>query len=147
MGAHVDTSELIGLERDLVAGGAKVEQESRPMVAETLREVQADARAFAPKRTGALAASITVDMDESGLGGDVGPTVSYAPEVEYGAEPHLIRAHDGGSLVFAGPDGELVFPEVVHHPGNAPQPFLGPAFDRRAPQLEDRAGDIGERFL
>lgn len=46
------------------------------------RIVQADMRIRAPKDTGALAASITVEMD--GETAKIGPTVPYAPFVEFG---------------------------------------------------------------
>lgn len=151
MGVHVDTSEVRKLEVDLANSSGRVGGPAAYALRTTAREIEADAKAFAPKVTGSLAASISTDVVGDGrfgeMSAEIGPSVPYAPEVEYGAEPHLIRAHGGGFLEFSGPGGSSVFAEEVHHPGNAPEPFMGPAFDRHAPLLEERLAEIGERFL
>jgi len=98
-----------------------------------------DAKRFAPKRTGALAASI-----ENHMTGDVliiAAHTSYAAFVETGTRPHIIRAHArtrGGwtgpytglpgpgshSLRWFGSGGQAFFAMVVHHPGTRPHPYL-----------------------
>lgn len=142
----VDTSELRHLQADLAAAPGKVRAEAPGAVGKTLESIASTARIFAPVDDGDLVASIGVDVDHGGLGGDVGPTVDYGDEVEYGAAPHTIRAHGTGALAFPG-SGGLVFAEEVHHPGNPPQPYMGPAFDARAGDLDDELGDIGEGVL
>lgn len=143
----VDTSELKHLTADLAAAPGKVKAQAPGAVQQTLDGIATLAQAFAPVYHGDLKESIGVDIDSGGLAGDVGPTVDYGDEVEYGAAPHIIRAHGSGALAFPGSAGQLVFAEEVHHPGNPPQPYMGPAFDARSGDLDDELGDIGEGVL
>ncbi len=103
-------------------------------------------------KTGALTRSISGRLETSTRGGAVGvieATAPYASEVEKGTAPHEIRPK--ASSGFVGPvrrgqsrrasddigttrtalrfdmGGEQVFARVVHHPGTAPHPFIGPA--------------------
>lgn len=76
---------------------------------------------FAPKRTGKLAASITVGPKVQWIGG-LSVTVGthrggrgYAIYQELGTLPHIIRGKHGGVLHFGG-----TYTKVVHHPGNRP---------------------------
>lgn len=82
----------------LVAEAAKAPARARDAVREAAEAIEADARSLAPKLTGALAASIEADV--SGPVAEIGPSVDYAPFVEFG---------------------------TVYM---APQPFLGPASDK-----------------
>jgi hypothetical protein len=91
--------------------------------------------------------SISTDVDSDGMGGEVGPTANYGADVEYGTQPHIIRASPGGVLAFPGGGGSTVFAQEVHHPGTSPQPYMGPAFDRHAPTLDRLLGDVGEDIL
>lgn len=142
-----DTTEVRHLQADLAAAPASVRAQTPGAVRGTLGDVRDTARILAPKDRGDLAAGIGVDLDPDGMGGGVGPTADYGDEMEYGAAPHTIRANPGGKLAFQGDGGEIVFVDEVHHPGNAPQPYMGPAFDRHEPDLEDALGDIGEGIL
>jgi len=141
-----DTTEVRHLAIDLSNAPAEVRAKAPAAVKKTLFDIEADGKVLAPKDTTNLANSISTDVDADGMGGEVGPTAEYGAAQEYGAEPHVIRAKDGGKLVFMGLGG-LVFVDQVNHPGNAPQPYMGPAFDRRAPGLEDALGRIGEDIL
>jgi hypothetical protein len=59
----------------------------------------------------------------------------YAPYVEFGTPPHVIRPKNAKALHWkadgVGPRGGKiktdVFAKVVHHPGTRPQPFIRPA--------------------
>jgi hypothetical protein len=84
-----------------------------------------NARRFAPKRTGALAASI-----ENHLSGDVLIVAAHAPYayfVERGTRPHIIRPRTAQALRWYDSGGGPVFASIVHHPGTRPEPYLFPA--------------------
>lgn len=56
----------------------------------------------------------------------VGTPTEYAPPVEFGSEPHVIKADDG-YLRFEGQDGEIIYRKSVNHPGQKAQPHFRPA--------------------
>lgn len=143
----IDSSEVRHLQLDLSNAPAEVRAKAPVAVKKTLFDVERDGKILAPKDLGNLAGSIGTDVDADGMGGEVGPTADYGAAQEYGSEPHIIRARDGGMLAFPGQGGGMVFVREVHHPGNAPQPYMGPSFDRNVPGLEQALGDIGEDVL
>jgi len=146
VGVHFDTSEVRHLQLDLASAPAEVQRKAPLAVKKTLFATEASAKVGAPVDTGYLEGSISTDIDGDGLGGVVGPTANYGDDVEYGTGPHIIRPRDAQFLRFS-IGGHLVFAHEVHHPGTAPQPYLGPAADKHFPQLEDALGDIGEGIL
>jgi HK97 gp10 family phage protein len=87
-----------------VAEAALAEPRASDAVQEAAEAIAADARSLAPKLTGRLAGSI--EVDGSGTSAEVGPTVDYAPFVEFGTAYM------------------------------APQPFMGPATDRHEGDIE-----------
>lgn len=151
MGFDIDSSEVRRLEFDLDRVGGAVGAKASAAIRKTALDIERDAKILAPVDTSDLANSISTDFDGDGrfgtMGAEIGPTVNYGDDVEYGTQPHVIRAKNGGKLVFKGRDGRLVFVDKVNHPGTAPQPYMGPSFDRHAPALERRLGDIGEDIL
>lgn len=144
----IDSSEVRHLQLDLSQAPAEVRAKAPVAVKKTLFDIESTGKVLAPVDFGTLENSISTDVDADGLGGEVGPTVDYGAHVEYGTAPHVIRPRNpGGKLVFTGADGGLVFADEVNHPGTAPQPYMGPAFDRHTPGLERALGDIGEEIL
>jgi HK97 gp10 family phage protein len=101
---------LAGLLREI----ATADGHAKTATAEAAARIEAAAKSLAPKLTGALAASITTDPTKNGA--EVGPTVRYAPFVEYGTWK------------------------------DPPQPFMGPAAERHeadlAKFLEDQVGEL-----
>ena len=97
----------------LLGAIATVDGHTKEAASEAAARIEATAKSLAPKLTGALAASITTDPTKTGA--EIGPTVRYAPFVEYGTWK------------------------------DAPQPFMGPAADAHeddlATLLADRVGD------
>lgn len=143
-----DMREVRHLAVDLADAPAEVRAKAPVVVAKTLHAIEADAKVIVKKDTGNLAGSISTDIDPSGLAGEVGPTADYGADVEYGTQPHEIRPKTpGGVLAFPGAGGGTVFAKVVHHPGTAPAPYMGPAFDRHAPLMSDALGDTGQDIL
>lgn len=134
---RIDLSQVHELARDLRAYADIVEPKAREIVALVGHAVVADAQVFAPVDTGNLKNSIGVDVD--GLSFVAGPTAEYGQWVEEGSEPHAIPNAFG-----YGPDFGT---EDDFHPGNSPQPFMGPAFDRQEPVVVKVVAQLGERIL
>jgi len=89
---------------------------------------------LAPKRTGRLAASIRYRR-EGEMSYSVGSGLRYAPFVEYGTKPHLIRPVSAKVLAFT-VGAAKVFAKIVKHPGSKERPFLRPAFKEIEPKLK-----------
>ncbi|MER5705988.1 HK97 gp10 family phage protein [Streptomyces sp. NPDC002122] len=90
------------------------------------RQVVARAKILAPVDTGRLRASIRVERRSTfGLRQrwTVGSDVEYAPMVNDGTRPHVIRPRTKKALKFK-MGGKTVYAKVVHHPGTRANPFL-----------------------
>lgn len=59
----------------------------------------------------------------------VGTKVAYAPMVEFGTAPHVIRPTSAKALHWK-QDGADRFAKVVHHPGTEPNPYFERGIDR-----------------
>lgn len=89
------------------------------------------AKTIAPKKTGFMAASIAVDRNRNekgqyAFGYRVYTPVYYGFYVHEGTGPHVMSKYPG-TFRFAGTGsyfGQMVFTEVVRHPGTPAQPFL-----------------------
>lgn len=145
----IDTREVRKLGIDLHNASGTVGAKASAAIRETAHDIEHDAKVLAPVDTGNLENSITTDIEGDGrfgsMSAEIGPTADYGDEVEYGTEPHIIHAH-GGFLRFV-IGGRVIFARQVSHPGTAPQPYMGPAFDRNVPGLEQALGRAGEDVL
>ena len=93
------------------------------------RQIVARAKVLAPVDTGRLRASIRVERQSTfGLRQrwTVGSDVEYAPMVNDGTRPHIIRPRRAKALKFT-VGGRTVYARVVHHPGTRANPFLDKA--------------------
>lgn len=115
--AGIDLADVDRLVIDLGKVGPEIEPLVRLVTAKTLNDTEASAKLRAAVDTGAMKGSIGSDTDSDGMGGEVGPTVEYAPYVEYG---------------------------TVHM---GPQPFMGPAFDENVPEYVAALESVGGRIL
>lgn len=135
MYVSIDVSEVDALGRDLQSGADNAGTAAQRAVARNAFKVVGTAQVLAPVDTGALKSSISADVGI--LEYEAGPTVEYGSYVELGTVgPYEIRNPWGW--------GDDV---VVMHPGIAPEPYLGPAFDVHLPGIIDDIGDLGERIL
>lgn len=86
----------------------------------------ADARAAAPRKTGALVDSIDGGVTSASptvARGKIHVGVDYASFVSDGTEPHIIEAKRARVLAFE-QDGAMRFARRVRHPGTARNPYL-----------------------
>ena len=119
MARSIDSSELRALAAQLNAAAARSPELVQAVMGKTLADVQGDAQSLAPVDTGNLRSSISRDLvrDDTSITGEVGPTAAYGWFVENGTSR------------------------------SGPQPYMGPAFDRRLPALEAALGQIAGDVL
>jgi len=107
-------------------------------VKKTSEQVEGTAKEYAAVESGTLRSSIShrrIDVAEY----VVGSPVEYAPDVEFGTQPHVITPNDGEFLYFEGEDGHLIRKRSVNHPGTPAQPYLRPA-------LREHQSDLGKNI-
>lgn len=63
------------------------------------------------------------------------PLASYAPYVEFGTAPHLIRPVN--KRVLANAETGQIFGTLVHHPGTKPNDFLGRIIAAAQPDINE----------
>ena len=96
---------------------------------ELAEAIKSNAERLAPTRTGKLRRSIRI-VEGAGcymvlMGGREAP---YAPFIEYGTRPHIIRARKAMALRFE-VHGETVYARYVKHPGTRAQRILSRAVE------------------
>ena len=108
--------DFASLSADLRSASDRAKGMASEAIAKTAADITNDAKVFAPVDTGNLKNSIGYDLTEDGGGtsAEIGPTANYGHFLEHGTS-------------------------VM-----APQPYLGPAFDRRSPGLEQALRSLGE---
>lgn len=97
-------------------------------------DIERDAIAFAPFKTGELKASIGHELKSfkkvrvgSGQGGH--PSCDHAAVTELGSAPHRITIKS--KKVLANAETGEIFGKTVQHPGTTAQPYLSVALYRR----------------
>lgn len=129
----LDASEVEAYGRHLIAGADRITPLADLVVHKTGFDIVADAQILAPVEFGTLQGSIGVDFDDLSL--RAGPTVEYGGFVEEGTDgPYIIENAFGWGI-------------AVEHPGNAPQPYMAPAFDRNLVGFENALGAAGVAAL
>lgn len=118
MPIHHDTSQLNTLGAALTKKGVLVGAKAAQVVRRSAAELEATSKGFCPVDTGFLRGSIGTTITGGALSTEitavVGPTASYAPYVEWGTSRM------------------------------APAAFMGPAFDRVAPDFVAAMGRVAE---
>ena len=120
-GVEFDMTEINTLAVGLRSAAGQAGARASLVVRKTALDVEATAKTFAPVDTGALRNSIGHDLTGDGRYGrieaEIGPTVDYAPYVEWGTSR------------------------------NAPQAFMGPALDRHTPDFITALEQLGGTVL
>lgn len=121
MGIDIDVSQVRALGSRIAAAGPRIGSRAAAALRKTAMDIEADAKAMAPVDTGNLQNSISTSITGDGrfgsMSAEVGPTAEYGIYQEFGT-----------SVMGA-------------------QPFMGPAFDRRAPGYAAALADIAAEFL
>ena len=102
-----------------IASAVKAELETAMPV------IEAEAKARAPRRTGALSETIHAFLT-SDTTAELDVLAPYASFITDGTMPHLIRARSKRALAWPGGAHPV---RVVHHPGTQPNPYLQDAID------------------
>ncbi|MFN2636906.1 MAG: HK97 gp10 family phage protein [Gemmatimonadaceae bacterium] len=139
-----DTSELDGLIVDFAAAGPKAEGLTRLVIKKVAFDTVAGAQARVPVDTSNLKNSIGPDLDDDGMGFEAGPTANYGAAIEFGSEPHVIKAKNAKALFWPGAEHPV---KQVNHPGNAPQPYMRPAFEQAVEPIDKVMGQVGEKAI
>ncbi len=105
------------------------------------QRIIAVAKAIAPKRTGALQASIRAEPADDGLSVNIIADKPYSKYLEFGTKPHLIEATNAKALHFA-INGKDVFAKLVMNPGIPQDKF---AFIR--PAIEGALSDVIDQLI
>lgn len=106
MGLNIDASEVRALAADLRRAGPAAIRPAQRAVRKTAHDIESDGKILCPVDTGNLRSSISTSVLRGGFAAEIGPTADYGHYVEHGTSVQ------------------------------APQPYMRPAFDRRAPGLE-----------
>jgi hypothetical protein len=88
--------------------------------------------ATVPVRTGYLLQNWGFDIGQ--LQARWYPRAAYAPFVEFGTAPHIIRPVN--KQVLANANTGQIFGTIVHHPGNKPNDFMGRIVAAAQPEIE-----------
>ena len=104
------------------------------------RDIAQRIREKAPVRTGFLRRSVTIRYMPGGYV-EVGPTAVYAPFVEYGVSPHIIRPKFRKALRFE-KGGKVIFTKLVHHPGFPGRFFVRSAYEEFLENAESLARQL-----
>ena len=109
----------------------------------SVHKVIDEGRAFTP-RTGHLQQSIRVDLSNVNEGkAEIVADASYAPFVEFGTKPHVIKPKRRQTLRWATEEG-YIFAKLVRHPGSKPYPFFRKAIEEG---LEEAKKEFVQAFL
>ena len=96
---------------------------------------------FVPTRTGKLRGSIRIERHGDEYHVVAGSRLAYyAPFVEFGTRPHIIRPRRARVLRFE-VRGKLIYARIVHHPGSRPIRFMEDALDRTLMELDYMIAD------
>ena len=100
-----------------------------------------EGRAFTP-RTGHLQQSIRVDLSNVNEGkAEIVADASYAPFVEFGTKPHVIKPKRRQTLRWATEEG-YIFAKLVRHPGSKPYPFFRKAIEEYLSEAEESFTEV-----
>lgn len=101
--------------------------------------VEAEMKQAAPVDTGRLRTSITTNVEQ--LRATIGPTVHYAPYVEFGTRPHwpppgALQPWASRHGFPAGAKGDAIVRWIISRRGTKAHPFLRPAAQKAKLQIE-----------
>jgi len=139
-----DTSDLDKLITDFGQAEPKTEAVTKVVVKKIGFDTVTRAQAVVAVDTGNLKNTIGVDPIDDWMGFEAGPTANYGAHIEYGTEPHEIKASSAGALYWEGAEHPV---RSVQHPGTDPQPYMRPAFDKATEPLDKVMAQVAKKAI
>ena len=134
----IDSSDLNKFSVILRELPDEIKNDVRKLVKNSAFNIERDAKSSASVKTGHLRRSISTKM------GDMEATIhtsnlKYAPMVEFGTKPHIIRAKNKKALYWKGAKHPI---RKVNHPGSKAKPYLIPAFEKEKDQFLEKLKEV-----
>ena len=116
----------------------EIKNDVRKVIKNSAFNIERNAKSSASVKTGHLRRSISTKM------GDMEATIhtsnlKYAPMVEFGTRPHIIRAKNKKALYWKGATHPV---KQVNHPGSKAKPYLIPAFEKEKDQFLEKLKEV-----
>ena len=136
----IDSSDLNKFSVILRELPDEIKNDVRKVVKNSAFNIERNAKSSASVKTGHLRRSISTKM------GDMEATIhtsnlKYAPMVEFGTRPHMIRAKNKKALYWKGAKHPV---KQVNHPGSKAKPYLIPAFEKEKDQFLEKLKEVIE---
>ena len=136
----IDSSDLNKFSVMLRELPDEIKNDVRKVVKNSAFNIERNAKSSASVKTGHLRRSISTKM------GDMEATIhtsnlKYAPMVEFGTRPHIIRAKNKKALYWKGATHPV---KQVNHPGSKAKPYLIPAFEKEIPYFVEKLKEVVE---
>ena len=136
----IDSSDLNKFSVILRELPDEIKNDVRKVVKNSAFNIERNAKSSASVKTGHLRRSISTKM------GDMEATIhtsnlKYAPMVEFGTRPHIIRAKNKKALYWKGATHPV---KKVNHPGSKAKPYLIPAFEKEKDQFLEKLKEVIE---
>ena len=141
---RVNVSELNSFSVDVGRMSSEIEEDVKKVVKNSAFNIQKEAMSNLTKNksvdTGHLRRGITTDI--KGLEAIIHTSnIKYAPMVEFGTKPHIIRAKNKKALYWKGAKHPV---KSVRHPGGKAKPYLIPAFEKEKDQFLEKLKEVIE---
>ena len=116
----------------------EIKNDVRKVVKNSAFNIERNAKSSVNVNTGHLRRSISTKM------GDMEAIIhtsnlKYAPMVEFGTRPHIIRAKNKKALYWKGASHPV---KQVNHPGSKAKPYLIPAFEKEKDQFLEKLKEV-----
>ena len=136
----IDSSDLNKFSVILRELPDEIKDNVRKVVKNSAFNIERNAKSSASVKTGHLKRSISTKI------GDMEATIhtsnlKYAPMVEFGTRPHIIRAKNKKALYWKGAKHPV---KQVNHPGSKAKPYLIPAFEEEKDQFLEKLKEVIE---
>ena len=136
----IDSSALNKFSVEVGKLSDEIKDDVRKVVKNSAFNIERNAKSSASVKTGHLRRSISTKM------GDMEATIhtsnlKYAPMVEFGTRPHIIRAKNKKALYWKGAKHPI---RRVNHPGSKAKPYLIPAFEKEKDQFLEKLKEVIE---
>ncbi|MEM3386278.1 MAG: HK97 gp10 family phage protein [Nitrososphaerales archaeon] len=133
MELRVSVDNLWDFRYAMLSGANELKKVCDAILRKYVEAASSIASRLAPKRTGRLSSSIKW-VREGELNYLIGSQLNYAPYIEFGTKPHIIRPRAAKALLFRA-GSSTYFAKSAKHPGFRERPFLRPAISEVEPKL------------